>query len=86
MNDGGEARASYEEGLIHGRREHARFLLRIGYGMDFAYQGERPPVEVLEEMVRLSAGEMAEELFMPKGDLEAAYFVLSSELGEWRTT
>jgi len=90
------------EGSRHGREEMAeevaRFLLRGGYGTDFSMRttaldpGEpgpiRPPVEVLEAMVRLAANDVEFAWLVDHEDPgaeENAYYVLSEELGDWRS-
>lgn len=91
---GGPPCLDFRAGLAEGREEAARFLLGIGYGVDFE-SGARPGVEVLEAMVRQAAedplmvqqflGEGGADEVRPVADrLEEAYFVLSEELGEWR--
>lgn len=66
--------------------EIARFLLAIGFGIDFSSGGRLPPVPVLEAMVRIGA---ADGFYVDQGDpeedrLEGMYYVLSEELGDWR--
>lgn len=63
----------------------ARFLLDLGYGLDFGSRGARPPTAVLEAMVWLCAGELAKEYNFTPGDEEEAYYVISAEVGDWRT-
>lgn len=67
------------------RATFARFLLDIGYGTDFNTGPTLPSVPVLEEMVRLAADDPSFVAGLPEAEhAEAAYFVLSSELGDWR--
>lgn len=77
-----ETRGVYDAAV----RDFARFLLDVGYGVDFSYGDRRPNRDVLEKMVELAA---SDELFVgpdvsPSEAEEVAYFVLSSELGDWR--